>query len=509
MNNIDEIRQRGKDDLYFLCKHILGYSELQPDPHSSVMCNFAEKVEAQPKNKRKGLLQTPRGSFKSSVLTIGRTIKLIINDPNVRVLISSETYTNAASYLEAVKSHLRDKKFIKIYGDMISEATTDREGDLTISTRTKHFKENTVECTGVAKAKTGMHYDHIIHDDLVSRDNIMTAEQIVKVIDYWKLCFALLDPGGTCTTVGTCWHQDDLYDYIKTHLAEHQVIEVHPAIYKDGRYFFPEVLDKDFLDEQKIILGPSKFAAQYMNDPLPSEDMVFKPEYIRWIGMFKEGRNGKPILPDPHHAFIFVDPSMGQNPGNDSHGIIVLVVDVDNNWIIADAIQQRLTPSAAGSIIIELVRVWDPIYVVYETQGIGNGLKPGLEELATKQGVVIPFHEIPTSSNISKIIRIQSLEPAFANLQICLPFDNKDQLWGGHKDLYDSITRFRTDRRPKKCDALDALANAPSIAFPPVENKGVKKKRQDFDHYYEEDDETEEWSRTRERDPIGDITGVY
>lgn len=52
------------------------------------------------------LLLMPRGTFKSSVVTIGLTLQKILNDPDVRILIDSETFAKAKAFLAEIKGHL-------------------------------------------------------------------------------------------------------------------------------------------------------------------------------------------------------------------------------------------------------------------------------------------------------------------------------------------------------------------------------------------------------------------
>src|SRR5690606_27304820 len=67
-------------------------------------------------NRNKVLIMMPRGTFKSSIVTIGFTLQYILNDPDARILIDSETYGKAKNFLAEIKGHLEgNKKFREIF----------------------------------------------------------------------------------------------------------------------------------------------------------------------------------------------------------------------------------------------------------------------------------------------------------------------------------------------------------------------------------------------------------
>ena len=82
-----------KTDLYFLAKEILNYSKMEPHTHQE-LCDYTTSILTNPPptnaiqekhpdfDPRKNLLLLlmPRGTFKSSVVTIGFTLQFILND---------------------------------------------------------------------------------------------------------------------------------------------------------------------------------------------------------------------------------------------------------------------------------------------------------------------------------------------------------------------------------------------------------------------------------------------
>ena len=164
------------------------------------------------KDKNFLLLLMPRGSFKSSVVTIGFSLQYILNHPDARVLIDSETYSKCVAFMREIRGHLESNEkfreiFKYIYGMYPDSKKDDKwaDGEFTISARKRQRKEPTFSAGGIGTTKTGMHYDLIIGDDMVSENNITNKEQIDKVIDHYKLALSLLDPGSPLIIIGTRW----------------------------------------------------------------------------------------------------------------------------------------------------------------------------------------------------------------------------------------------------------------------------------------------------------------
>jgi len=156
--------------------------------------------------------------------------------------------------------------------------------------------------------------------------------------------------------------------------------------------------------------------------------------------------------------------------------------------------------------VIDLVRKFKPQKLIFERQGVGAGLATVLHDQAEKEGLQLPWAEMKFNSQTAKTIRIQSLEPIFAARRVWFPMSHPVELWGGFKKLYDLLMSFRVDRRPKKCDVLDALSMLIPHAIPPQARRVVTTVRKDFGTFYFPDDEKPEDS-FYEPDEIGAITG--
>ncbi len=200
------LREEYRRSLFVTCKVLLGYEDITKKTHSGM-------VAALESNSPRKLLVMPRGTFKSSIGVVGYSIWRLLRDPNERILIDSEVYSNSKNFLREIKAHLESEKLIQHFGEFKTDHTWN-EGEITIQQRTKPYKEASVTCGGIETVKVGQHYTVIIGDDLNSGNNSATQEGRRKVLDHFRMNTAILEPQGTYVIIGTRYATDDLIGHI-------------------------------------------------------------------------------------------------------------------------------------------------------------------------------------------------------------------------------------------------------------------------------------------------------
>ena len=170
-------------------------------------------------SKRK-LIVMPRGTFKSSICCVAYPIWLLMQNPNLRILIDSEIFTNSKNFLSETKNHLNSSRFVSIFGSWQSNDNW-TQTSITLNTRTKNLKEASITCSGVGATKVGQHYDVIIGDDYNSDKNSANPEQRKKVVDHYRMNLSILEPEGIYVIVGTRYAADDVIGHILTNEVIH------------------------------------------------------------------------------------------------------------------------------------------------------------------------------------------------------------------------------------------------------------------------------------------------
>ena len=423
----------------------MGYSKMQESPHKEV-CDFILKP-----GKRKKLLLLPRNSFKSSVVTVAGTMYRLLLNPNLRVLISSETQKNASKFAREIRQHYEsNQRFRACYGDWVNHQTGWRDSEFIVAQRTKVLKESSVMASSLEKQNiTGLHFDLIILDDVVSRNNTINSDQIDKTLDYYRLLLSVLDPEGDIYICGTRWSYLDLYAWIESQDNPENKnfdIMIKPAIASDGTLLMPEVLTQKFLDEQRATQGESIFSHQYLLQATVSEEQSFRPEQIQFYE----------YSPGGLFYFISVDPAISTEADADFTGLIVNGVDYDSHWWIQEAIEAKISPTETMDLIFKFAEKYQPMMAIgLEKFMLEKVFMLNLQEEMNKRGVSIPIKEVATDNRHSKEYRISSLKPLFEAGRIHIRKE--------HEALYRQIVghpRIRHD------DVIDALKTQRWITFP-------------------------------------------
>ena len=173
-------------------------------------------IRALESHTKRKLICVPRGTFKSSICSISYPIWLLLTNPNLRILIDSEVYTNSKNFLREIKAHLLNQELTQIFGQFKSDNWN--EGEITIAQRRVNKKEASITCSGIGAVKVGQHFDVIIGDDYNSPLNSGTPEGRRKVIDHFKMNMSILEPDGIYVIVGTRYSEDDLIGWIMKNL---------------------------------------------------------------------------------------------------------------------------------------------------------------------------------------------------------------------------------------------------------------------------------------------------
>lgn len=202
---LEATRRRCRASLFATAKVLLGFKDITKFTHG-------EMIQALESETLRKLIVMPRGTFKSSISSVAYPIWRLMNNPNLRILLDSEVYTNSKNFLREIRAHVQSDAFIELFGDWKSENWN--EAELTIAPRTRPVKEASITCSGIGAVKVGQHYDLIIADDLNSHNNSLTTEGCEKVKTHYKMSLAILDPGGVYVVVGTRYNQNDLIGHI-------------------------------------------------------------------------------------------------------------------------------------------------------------------------------------------------------------------------------------------------------------------------------------------------------
>ena len=210
-------RELYRNDLYAFTKYGLGYSELTRRTHGPI-------CDALQEDTRRKLLCLPRGAFKSTIACVAYPIWLLIRNPNERILLSSEVFSNAKNFIREIKMHLKSQLFVSLYGDWEGVAGWGQH-ELLIANRTIPHKEASITAGGIETQKVGQHYNIIILDDLSSPSNTHSPEMQQKVIQFYQYQTSILEPDGTIVVIGTRYAENDIIGWILENEIDKETVD--------------------------------------------------------------------------------------------------------------------------------------------------------------------------------------------------------------------------------------------------------------------------------------------
>lgn len=212
-----KLRIKYRSSLYATAKVLLQFKDVNTETHGEII----EKLESSSQRK---LICVPRGTLKSTIACVAYPIWRLNRDPNIRILIDSELYTNSSTFLREIKGHLSSSRVTSLFGGYRSRIWN--ESEVIIKQRTKILKEATITCSGIGATKVGQHYDVIIMDDMNSPNNTANPDQAQKVVTHYRMQTSILEPEGTLIVIGTRYSELDLIGHILSNELGKTVEEV-------------------------------------------------------------------------------------------------------------------------------------------------------------------------------------------------------------------------------------------------------------------------------------------
>lgn len=445
------LRMKGKEDLFIFDKYVLGMSKgtnaVPLSPFHKELCHFVQN-----KRDRKKLILIPRGHLKSTLLTIGYSTYRIVQDQNIRILILNATWQMSVDFLSEIKRHLKENETLtRLYGDLTVGATEWSSDRITLARTDQNIKGPTVWATGIESNLVGSHPDLIIMDDVVNRDNSQTAEQIEKVINRYRDCLDLLEPGGQLLIIGTRWSPVDLYGWVLNpengvkddfDVIVHKAYEGNIETGEDFKPLWPDKFDLKELQSRLRGDGWYQFSSQYMNNPIPEQNATFRREWF-------QNYNFTDIRGKEMTKILTIDPAISTEKSADYTAMVVSGVDIFGNIFILDVWRGKVQPSDLINKIFELCETWHPNQVGIETVAYQKALAYSIREQMQVKRRYLPIVEVQPHER-TKDQRIKGLQPLYENRKIFHPDNHRLKFFfeqeliefprGGHDDMIDAFS---------------------------------------------------------------------
>jgi hypothetical protein len=449
--------------------------------------------------------EMPRGTGKTTIVTQGRILQRICQEPNISILLVNEKEQTAKDILSEIKHQILNNQMLRsLYPEIVPEDIRENVWSATriVTKRTHARKEPTVFVIGVGGTVIGMHPDEIFVDDMLSREAMessragSTADLMGQINRWVQQLVPLLSghPRRRITFIGTRWWHNDSYEQIEESFGygqdpQHYLLKTkldngtvqrlpcyrvgdlvvfRRAAIEDGQPAFVSLGESKYgLEElaKMRMRDPELFAANMLNNPSDELTATFKESWLRYYDWTEDSSGDQLSFTDGAgkrrtvglsglDVLAFVDPGgFGKNRGGDRARAAIMVTGStpDGLHMLLDNYSERGTYVQAQDEFVGLALRYGIRKAFVELQGQQRAFYDQLIAKCRKAGLRIVFEEVSTG-NKSKDDRILGLEEPFQRATI---YVGKGSKFLEFKKQYAEFPK--TTRK----DLLDALSQAP------------------------------------------------
>lgn len=456
-----DLAERGKHDLYFFAKAIMGYRDMTASYHGP-LCVYLDRNPAQIK-----LTIIPRGTYKTSVATISRNAQKAVANPNERICIVNEVADNAEGFIGTIRQNFENNRVLRtLYSDVIPKDfnKTVWNNKAMRLRRTWIGPEETIEAMGIFSTLTSHHYTHIAYDDLISEDAIKSPQVMTDTINRAvKFRSLMADPKrSTLDITGTRWALHDLYSHFMKMLGDKMARFVRAARH-EGRLTFPELLDDATLAALREEYQEYMYSCLYMSNPRDVANQDFNIQdlkFWRWstdesrvILYDRQGEIEEVWDADKLDVTVTVDLAIAESVNSDFNAIVTCGTTPSGRALVLDTFTRRCSVFELMEELFRLKERYTPRVFGIESVAYQRVLKYFIRAECERRNTYMNIVDIPSLpskrsvGNNSKPARIRGLQPVVATGRLyVLPTQHqlRDELsdfpLGEHDDTIDALS---------------------------------------------------------------------
>jgi predicted phage terminase large subunit-like protein len=404
---------------------------------------IAEKLERVARGELKRLIinMAPRhtksefASFLFPAWMMGRNSKM-------KIIQATHTTELAVNFGRKTKNLIESDEYKEIFPDVKLAIDSKASG------RWDTNKGGMYYAVGVGSNLAGRGGDLVIIDDPHSEQTAMSNTGFDDAWDWYTGGpRQRLQPGGSIVLVQTRWSEKDMTGQLLRAMAKDpiadqwEVVEL-PAIFEDGTPCWPEYWSLEDLTAVRASIPPSKWNAQYQQNPTGEENAIIKREWWRvWT---------KEKVPQLQYVIQSLDTAFSKRETSDFSAITTWGVFYPNeggsgpNLILLDSKKGRWDFPELKQVALDLYKFWEPDTIIIEAKASGLPLTQELRNMG------IPVVNFTPSRGNDKISRVHSVSPLFEAGMVWVP----DETWadelveevaafpnGEFDDLVDSMTQ--------------------------------------------------------------------
>ena len=245
----------------------------------------------------------------STIITVGLTVKRIINNPECTTAIFSYKKPAAEKFLDSIRKVLELPIMKHVFPSILYDNPSTQspswslQGGIRVKRQSASRKEHTVEAFGLIEGMpTGIHADHRIYDDVETDDLASSPDQLDLCYRRFEMSRNLGSDGGTEQIIGTYYSHNgvlvrlgDKLDYKGDKMYD---LRIFPATVDGTITGDPVFFSQEYLDSKKT---DSTFSTQQLCNPTPSHEIKLRYERFNVIKRSE--------LPENRIKLVIIDPA--------------------------------------------------------------------------------------------------------------------------------------------------------------------------------------------------------
>jgi len=433
-------REQAKDQFMAFAHHV--YDNFIEGQHHRII---AEKLEAVARGELKRLIvnMPPRHS-KSELASYLMPAWFLGRNPKLKIIQATMNTELATRFGRKVRDLVDDPMYKEIFPNTKLKADSQAAGRWETEQKGEYF------AAGVGAAMTGRGADLLIIDDPHSEQDALSSTAYDNTYEWYTSGpRQRLQPGGSIIIVQTRWSKKDLTgrllnEQAKDTMADRWEVVEFPAILPSGSPLWPEFWKKEELLGVKASLSPTKWNAQWQQDPTSEEVAMIKRDW--WRPWEKEN------VPRLKYILQSYDTAFSKKETADYTAITTWGVfdpeeDHTDHIILLDAKKDRYNFPELKEVAADQYEYWEPDMVLIEAKASGLPLADELMRINIPVNTFAPGRR-RGGGGVDKTTRMHMVAPLFEAGRVWVP-DTKFA-----EDVIEEVASFPNGEHDDFCDSM-------------------------------------------------------
>lgn len=362
-------------------------------------------------------------SGKTQQLSIGRAIWELGKNPNLRIVVVSNTIGQAQKIVTTVARYIEKSPEVhKVFPHLKRDRARPWNMSQLFVERTSLGKDPSFQACGIHGNIYGARIDLLIYDDILDYENTLTHKAREELHRWVQATLeGRLTQNARAWCIGNAWHRDDLMHRFSRSGVWYSVR--YTVANDNGESLWEDRWPAARIKEKSVILGPIESGRQLYSRAISDEEAKFKREYIEHA--LARGANRSVTrelrgLPAGFATFTGVDLGVKQQERHDVTSMFTILVypNEDREVLMCEA--GKWTGPDIITRIVDTHRRYHSIVMVED-----NAAQDFILQFARDQSAV-PLQNFNTNKKTLKnpLFGLESLAVEFANKKWIIPSRN-------------------------------------------------------------------------------------